>query len=66
LIEDLTKLVGETGSVSDMSGGYEITVLDEDNFPWKVVFDVLLKAAHQVWMTRASDRLMILSKPPVE
>jgi hypothetical protein len=62
----LKGLVGESGIVSELYGGYEITVLDTNVFPWESVFNLLLDALYEVWITRSLNRLVILSKPPVE
>lgn len=62
----LKGLVGESGIVSELYGGYEITVLDTNVFPWEGVFNLLLDASYEVWITRSLNKLVILSKPPVE
>lgn len=66
LLKDLKKLIGEVGAVEEAYGGYEITINDADNFPWLNVFNLLLGASYDVWITRRADKLVILSKPFVE
>ncbi len=63
----LKGLVGESGIVSELYGGYEITVLDTNVFPWEGVFNLLLDASYEVWISRSLNKqLVVLSKPPVE
>ena len=38
--EELKKIIKETGDVSAKYGGYEITVLNPDRFPWHRVFQL--------------------------
>jgi hypothetical protein len=62
----LRNLIGKSGHVDELYGGYEITVHDAELFPWKSVFDLLLKESHDIWVTRSGDKMIILTKPPRE
>lgn len=62
----LKSLIGNSGKVEELYGGFEITVLDEALFPWQGVFDLLLDLAHDIWVTRPTDKVIILTKPPRE
>lgn len=62
----LKGMIGKSGKVDELYGGYEITVTDADLFPWKGVFDMLLSEAHEIWVTRPTDKMIIITKPPRE
>jgi hypothetical protein len=66
LLNDLKNLVGKSGEVKELYGGYEIIVNDPELFPWQSVFNLLLDASYEVWISRPLDKLIILSKPPVD
>jgi hypothetical protein len=59
-------LVGKSGEVKELYGGYEIIVHDPKLLPWQSVFNLLLDASYEVWISRPLDKLIILSKPPVD
>ena len=61
---ELKRLIGDTGKLSSFVGGFEISVLDGELFPWEIVLEVLLALPHSVWVTRSDGSLVIKTKPP--
>ena len=61
----LEEIVGKTGRVVPLYGGYEIEVGKPDEFPWREVFEELLRSGLDVWIKRLEDRgtIVIMSKP---
>ena len=46
-------------------GGYEITVIDDEKFPWVDVFSLLLDSGFQVWINKKNSHIQVMSKPEV-
>ncbi len=62
MTSELVKIVGSSGEVLDVGGGYGITILETVEFPWGTVLDRLLKSL-DVWIERREGKIVILSKP---
>ena len=63
---EVIKIVGNTGEVAPEYGGYEIKVVKPDLFPWHAVFDVLIEAGQEVWITKKDGTITIHTEPKVE
>jgi len=61
--EELTYLVGDTGSVTDVMGGYRIKVDHTRGFPWDDVFKVLLYRGFKVYVTNRKADLYVEAQP---
>ena len=48
LQDKVLKIAGDTGEVAPVYGGYEITVVKPDLFPWHAVFDLLIETGQEV------------------
>jgi hypothetical protein len=66
MLQILRDMIGETGSVSEVYGGYEITVNNKEKFPWYETCDFLLDSSFEVWMIKSETSLVIMSKPAVD
>ncbi len=64
--ESLKNIIGEAGTVEIAYGGYGITILDQDNFPWDEVFDILVGEAFEVWLARKNSHLVIMAKNKID
>jgi len=63
----LKSKIGETGKVEEDYGGYEITVTDNENFPWHEVFLLLIDSGFQIWINKGEhSQIQIMSKTEVE
>ena len=62
-IEQLRKIVEDSGEVNLVLGGFEIRVIDPFLFPWYQVFEQLIEIGHEVWISRKKDKIHISSKP---
>lgn len=62
----LKKKIGNTAYVVEDYGGYEITVIDSNLFPWNDVFSLLLDSGFQVWISKKESHIKIMSKPEVD
>ena len=65
IYQKLKSLVGNTGKIEEEYGGFEITVTDDENFPWKDVFLSLIDSGFQIWINKTDFHLQIMSKPEV-
>ena len=61
----LKSKVGKTGKIVEDYGGYEITVTDNEKFPWVEVFSLLVDSGFQVWINKKNSYIQIMSKPEV-
>ena len=61
----LKKAIGSTAKIVEDYGGYEITVIDNEKFPWVEVFSLLLDSGFQVWINKKNSHIQIMSKPEV-
>ena len=61
----LKKKIGDTANIVEDYGGYEITVTDNKNFPWKDVFSLLIDSGFQIWINKKNSYIQIMSKPEV-
>ncbi|MBI4258294.1 MAG: hypothetical protein HY619_05000 [Thaumarchaeota archaeon] len=61
----LEGMIGDTGNVRDEYGGFDITVVDPDRFPWHGVLK-LLTESFEVWVDRREQGLAITAKPRAE
>ncbi len=59
---ELREIVGRFGRVAERYGGYEIVVVDDRRFPWREVFDTLLRYSFDIWIERKDEKMMVLSK----
>lgn len=63
----LESKIGSTGTVAEDYGGFEITVTDNENFPWREVFLILIDSGFQIWINKDEHaRIQIMSKTEVE
>ncbi len=63
---ELKSEIGECGECVTVMGGFEVLVKDPSRFPWARVFRTLLGLGHEVWVELRGDRLVVVSKAPVE
>ena len=61
--EELVWLVGDTGGVQPMMGGYKIKVFHTRAFPWDDVFKTLLFRDFKVYVSRHKADLFIEAQP---
>ena len=61
----LKEIIKDTASIEEDYGGYEITVVDEEKFPWVRVFSLLIDSGFQIWIDKKDSRIQIMSKPEV-
>lgn len=66
MLEYLRNMVGKTGKVEEVYGGYEITVDEIDKFPWYKICNFMLESSYEVWMMKSDAKLLIMSKPAVD
>ncbi len=66
MLHELKEMIGKTGKVIDVYGGYEITIDQIEKFPWHKVCMLLLDYSFEVWMVRSNSKLIIMSKPATE
>jgi hypothetical protein len=66
MLQILRDMVGETGSVGEVYGGYEITVKNKEKFPWYETCNFLLDSSFEVWMVKSETSLVVMSKPAVD
>ena len=62
----LKKMIGSTAYVVESYGGYEITVIDNNKFPWNEVFSLLIDSGFQIWINKENSYIQIMSKTEVE
>ena len=63
LSQHLAYLIGETGGLQEMMGGYKIKVFHTRMFPWDDVFKTLLYRDFKVYVTRHKADLFIEAQP---
>jgi hypothetical protein len=61
--DELAFLIGETGGLEEMMGGYRIKVYHTRAFPWDDVFKVLLFRDFKVYVGRKKADLFIEAMP---
>jgi hypothetical protein len=61
--EQLTYLIGDTGSLNEAMGGYRIKVHHTRGFPWDDVFKTLLYRDFKVYLTRHKADIYIEATP---
>ncbi|MDX1373001.1 MAG: hypothetical protein R3321_11050 [Nitrososphaeraceae archaeon] len=59
-------MIGSTAYVVESYGGYEITVIDNNKFPWNEVFSLLIDSGFQIWINKENSYIQIMSKTEVE
>ena len=65
MFQILKKTIGSTSKIAESYGGYEITVTDNEKFPWVEVFSLLLDSGFQVWIDKKNSHIQVMSKPEV-
>ena len=65
MYQRLVAKIGNTGIVAEDYGGYEITVTDNEKFPWEQVFSMLLDSGFQIWVGKKNSHIQLMSKPEV-
>jgi len=63
LDERLKEIIGTTGEMTSVSGGYEIEIKDPINFPWCPVIFMLQNQGFNVWFSKRDNRYFIMAKP---
>lgn len=61
----LHEVIKETGKIDEQYGGFDILVLDNDQFPWTAVFEMLIDSGFQIWINKKDSHLEINAKPEV-
>jgi hypothetical protein len=61
----LKKRIGTTAKIAENYGGFEITIIDNEKFPWVDVFSLLLDSGFQVWIDKKNSHIQVMSKPEV-
>ena len=61
--DELTFLIGDTGGLEEMMGGYRIKVFHTRAFPWDEVFKVLLFRDFKIYVGRRKADLFIEAMP---
>lgn len=62
-VEDfLNKVVGSTGKVARIYGGYEITILDPTTFPWCDIIVTMYNMGYDVWISKKDNKYYISCK----
>ena len=64
-IAELKKMVGNTGNVASVYGGFEIRVAKPDTFPWHECIDYLIGIGQSVWVKRKKGKIHLMSEPNV-
>jgi hypothetical protein len=65
-VEKLKKIVGDTGQVNSVYGGFEIKVIRPKTFPWYRLIDSLIGIGQRVWVEKKEDTLYITSEPRIQ
>lgn len=55
----LLTIIGETGTVQDLAGGFRIAVMHANSFPWDEIFKELLYRDFKVAVTKYKADLFI-------
>jgi len=66
LQDKVIKIAGNTGEVAPVYGGYAITIVKPDLFPWHSVLELLIETGQEVWITKKNGKIRINTKPEVE
>ena len=61
----LKSAIGKRGKLEEEYGGFEITVFDNEKFPWEEVFTALIDSGFQIWIDKKDSHIQIMSKPEV-
>ena len=61
----LKETIRNTGKIEEQYGGFDILVLDNKEFPWASVFEMLIDSGFQIWISKKSSHIEIISKPEV-
>jgi hypothetical protein len=61
--EELAWLIGDTGTVQPLMGGYKLKVYHAGAFPWDAVFKILLFRDFKVYVSRHKADLFIEAQP---
>ena len=61
----LKEAIKNTGKIEEQYGGFDILVLDNKEFPWTSVFELLIDSGFQIWISKNSSHIQIISKPEV-
>jgi hypothetical protein len=61
--DHLAFVIGETGGVEPMMGGYRIRIFHTGAFPWDEVFKILLFRDFKVYVNRHKADLFIEAMP---
>ena len=64
-IEQLRKIVEDSGEVNFILGGFKIRVIDTSLFPWNQVFDQLIEIGQEVWISKTGGHIYVNSKPEI-
>lgn len=65
-VERLKDMVGDTGDVNSVYGGFEIRIVKPTLFPWYKVFNQLIEIGQEVWISKIEGKMSIISKPKVQ
>jgi hypothetical protein len=52
MLYELRDMIGRSGRVEEIYGGYEIAITDTEHFPWYKVIYFLLDSSFEVWMKK--------------
>ena len=61
----LKETIKNTGKIEEQYGGFDILVLDNKEFPWTSVFEMLIDSGFQIWISKKNSNIEIISKPEV-
>jgi hypothetical protein len=64
-VEQLRKMVKDTGEIDSIYGGFEIKVSKPTRFPWYNILNLLIEIGHEIWVSKKGDKIHITSKPKV-
>ncbi len=62
----LAELIGSTGAISKIYGGYEIEIGDPKSFPWCSVVLTLQNNGFDVWFSKKGDKYVVFARPQSE
>lgn len=66
MLEELINMVGNSGRVITVAGGYEIAISNVEEFPWYKVCMFLLDSSFEVWMVKSGSNIILMSKPVLD
>ena len=61
----LKEAIKDSGKIEEQYGGFDILVLDKEQFPWATVFELLIDSGFQIWKNKKNSHIEINSKPEV-